>query len=78
MLPRLVLHRVDLNDFSRLGPAVREIRPDILFHLAFPSGHPSTYRENVAMLRTGVLGIANLLEAAASVDFQRFDHIFGV
>jgi nucleoside-diphosphate-sugar epimerase len=75
VLSRLVLHRVDLNDFSRLGPAVREMRPHILFHLALPSGHPSTYRENIDMLRTSVLGTANLLEATASADFQRFVHI---
>lgn len=75
LLPRLVLHQVDLNDFSRLGPAVKEMRPEIIFHLVMPSGHPSTPHENIDVLRTSVLGTANLLEATASIDFQRFVHI---
>jgi UDP-glucose 4-epimerase len=75
VLPRLVLHEVDLNDFPRLARAVKEMRPDILFHLAMTSGHPSTHRENIDMLRTSMLGTANLLAAAASIDFQRFVHM---
>jgi nucleoside-diphosphate-sugar epimerase len=66
---------VDLTDREQLQRDVTEIRPDIVFNLAMPGGHPSQGREQEDFLKTSILGTANLLEAVTTMDFQRFVHI---
>ncbi len=72
---RLVTHLGDLNDRAQLQNRVSQIRPEIVFHLAVPGGHPNDADSRIAMLQTSVLGTANLLEAIAAVDVQRFVHL---
>ena len=70
-LPALVLHVSDLTDHHRLQSAVDAARPDVVFHLAAPGGHPATPQARVEFLASAVLGTAHLLEALAPLDYQR-------
>ncbi len=71
-LPALVLHVSDLTDRDRLQLAVDAARPDVVFHLAAPGGHPTTPEARAELLASAVLGTANLLEALAPLDYRRF------
>lgn len=68
------LHRADLRDAADLEGAVRSARPEIIFHLAAPGGHPSGPRERRECLETNVLGTANLLKALEPMEVRRFVH----
>ncbi len=70
-LPALVLHVADLTEGERLRSAVEAARPDVVFHLAAPGGHPTTPPARVEFLASAVIGTANLLEALAPLDCQR-------
>lgn len=73
-LSRLELHLVDLTDRAGLEAVVAAARPELIFHLAAPGGHPSGPRERLELLSATVLGTANLLEAASRLDYRRFVH----
>lgn len=75
ILPQLRLHRVDVTDREELERTVKRVRPEIVFHLASPAGHPSRPRDREDFLRATILGTAYLLEALAPLDFARFIHV---
>jgi CDP-glucose 4,6-dehydratase len=54
---------VDITDAAALKAKVREVRPDIIFHLAAQALVRLSYREPVLTFATNALGTANLLEA---------------
>lgn len=56
--------RVDLEDASRLAALIREIRPDVIVHLAAIAF--VGYGDANAFYRVNLLGTRNLLEAAAA------------
>lgn len=74
IIPQLTLHLVDLTDYEGLQRMVNRVRPDVIFHLAAPGGHPWQRQDREEVLRVSVLGTANLLEATASLDYYRFVH----
>ena len=53
----------DVRDRDHLGRALRECRPEIIFHLAAQAIVREGYRDPVGTLETNVLGTANLLDA---------------
>jgi CDP-glucose 4,6-dehydratase len=53
----------DIRDAHGLDHAIREIRPDFIFHLAAQALVRASYREPVETFSTNVLGTAHLLEA---------------
>jgi CDP-glucose 4,6-dehydratase len=53
----------DVRDAAAMAVLVREVRPDIVFHLAAQPLVRLSYREPLATLDTNVLGTANVLEA---------------
>lgn len=53
----------DIRDLSRLRSVIREVRPDIVFHLAAQPLVRFSYEQPLATLETNVIGTANLLEA---------------
>jgi CDP-glucose 4,6-dehydratase len=55
--------RVDLRDATTVQKAVRELQPDIVFHLAAQALVRRSYREPLATFETNVLGLVHLLEA---------------
>lgn len=72
---RVALYRIDLRDGQGVMRQVEAIRPDIVFHLAMPAGHPRTAEERLEAMRVGVMATACLLEAAKSVGVARFIHV---
>ena len=57
------LHMGDLNDISSLRLILREVKPDIIFHLAAQSYVDMSFRAPADTLKTNVVGTCNLLEA---------------
>lgn len=53
----------DVRDFQSLNNAVREFRPDIVFHLAAQSLVLQSYETPVDTYSTNIMGTVNLLEA---------------
>ena len=63
---RLAVHRADVNDAVAVDAALAAARPQVLFHLAVPPGHPRDRDSRERMLRTLVLGTAHVMEAASA------------
>ena len=59
--------RLDLRDAAALREAVREARPEIVFHLAAQSLVRRSYRDPLGTWSTNVMGTANLLDACRDV-----------
>lgn len=53
----------DIRNLHELEHAIREIKPDIVFHLAAQALVRVSYREPVATFSTNAIGTANVLEA---------------
>jgi nucleoside-diphosphate-sugar epimerase len=75
VLPSIAVHTADLTDARALDSIVEEIRPEVIYHLAAPGGHPRSREGREQMLRTAVEGTANLLEATATLPHLRFVHV---
>ncbi len=59
-----VSHRVgDIRDLGRLQAAIKDCRPDLVFHLAAQSLVRQSYAEPVETYATNVLGTVHVLEA---------------
>lgn len=68
---QIILHSVDLRDSSKLQTMIRDTQPEFIFHMARGLAASST-EERSDTLQTNVTGLLNLLEATASVEYQRF------
>ena len=63
-LERRMKHAIqDIRNAHELEHAIRELRPDFIFHLAAQALVRVSYREPVPTFATNALGTANLLEA---------------
>src|SRR5271169_6418289 len=63
-LERRMKHAIqDIRNAHGLDHAIRELRPDFIFHLAAQALVRVSYREPVPTFATNTLGTANLLEA---------------
>ena len=58
----------DIRDASRLGAAVREADPEIVFHLAAQALVRRSYRDPIGTWSTNVVGTLNVLEAARALE----------
>ncbi|MBN2481874.1 MAG: CDP-glucose 4,6-dehydratase [Bacteroidales bacterium] len=56
-------YKQDIRDFHKVKRFLREVKPDIIFHLAAQSLVRESYITPLETLETNVLGTANLLEA---------------
>ncbi|MFQ5872299.1 MAG: GDP-mannose 4,6-dehydratase [Dehalococcoidia bacterium] len=72
---RVYLYDCDLRDLSAVMTALREISPDIIFHLAAQSYVPFSYTNPADTLTTNVIGTANLLEAVRLIGLDPLIHI---
>ncbi len=62
-------HRIgDVRDVDALKSAIREIQPDVVFHLAAQSLVRQSYTEPVETYTTNVLGTVHLLQALRNLD----------
>lgn len=60
---RVILLEADLNDRSSLDQAIKQSRPDYIFHLAAQSYVRASFFYPAQTLQTNVLGTLNLLES---------------
>lgn len=70
-LPRLFLHRVNLEDSDQLQHIVTQVRPETIFHLA-AHGASSKHNDQSRILRSNILGTFNLLNATKEIDYSSF------
>jgi CDP-glucose 4,6-dehydratase len=68
-LERRMKHAIqDIRNAHELDHAIRELRPDFIFHLAAQALVRVSYREPVPTFATNALGTANLLEAVRAAN----------
>lgn len=60
---RLHVIECDLRDASSVGKAIREIRPDKIFHLAAQSFVPGSWKAPAETITTNIIGQLNIFEA---------------
>lgn len=72
ILNEVKLMEGDITDITAVGFALRESKPDVIFHLASQSFVPTSFSNPLATLETNTTGTANLLE---SVRLQQLDPI---
>ena len=63
--------RGDIRDLERLGAAVRESEPEIVFHLAAQPLVRESYRQPVLTYETNVMGTVHLLESVRGTSSVR-------
>ena len=59
---RISVHYADLNDYSSLDRMIKEIRPDVIYHLAAQSFPKTSFNSPIETLQTNIIGTAGLLE----------------
>lgn len=65
----------DLIDLSSLIGILKEIRPDVIFHLAAQSFVPTSFNVPIDTLQTNIIGTTNLLEAVRISSIEPIIHI---
>jgi nucleoside-diphosphate-sugar epimerase len=73
LLPRLTVVRGDVAEPEAAVRAVRESRPDVVYHLAAHGG-AETQKEVPRILRTNLMGTSALLDACTSGPVRLFVH----
>jgi CDP-glucose 4,6-dehydratase len=59
--------RCDIGDLGELEESFKEVKPDVVIHLAAQSLVRESYREPILTMRTNVLGTLNVLRASQAV-----------
>jgi GDPmannose 4,6-dehydratase/GDP-4-dehydro-6-deoxy-D-mannose reductase len=67
---RAGVHECDLGDLSSVLAVLREVRPDVIFHLASHANVRASFRTPLSVLENNVMGTANLLEAIRTADID--------
>ena len=61
----------DIRDITLLRKTIREVKPDIVIHMAAQALVRQSYHEPVETFQTNVLGTVNVLEAVRQIDSVR-------
>lgn len=69
--PWLTSHTCDIRDAQGLKALVRQIRPEVVLHLAAQALVRGSYLQPLETFATNVMGTANLLDAVRDVDSVR-------
>ncbi|MEK7090421.1 MAG: NAD-dependent epimerase/dehydratase family protein [Patescibacteria group bacterium] len=72
LLPRLKVYFGDLADAEFLRKTVKKINPQGIFHLATSTIMSGVRAPNEEVIRTNIIGSANLIDALDSVDYEYF------
>lgn len=71
ILPQLKLYTVSLNNQQEIKKIVNKIKPKIIYHLA-AYGNYSYETEALEIIKTNLIGTANLLSALNSIEYKCF------
>jgi GDPmannose 4,6-dehydratase len=66
----------DLRDYLSIHEAVRQAKPDYVFHLAAQSYPKTSFDSPLDTLETNIQGTANVLEALRKNDIDAITHVF--
>jgi len=59
--------RCDISELGKLEKSFKEVKPDVVIHLAAQSLVKESYREPILTMRTNVMGTLNVLRASQAV-----------
>ncbi|WP_345969902.1 GDP-mannose 4,6-dehydratase [Sulfurimonas sp. HSL1-6] len=59
---RISVYYADLNDCAAMARMLKDVRPDVIFHLAAQSFPKTSFNIPIETLQTNIIGTANLLE----------------
>lgn len=71
---KIHLHHIDLTNKRKVQEAVREIRPDIIYHLA-AYGAYSSQNFDEKIIETNIIGSWNLLSSCAKFEYELFVNV---
>ena len=71
---QFAVHRADLRDLRSLRRVVKACQPQVIYHLAM-QGAFAAGLSRADVLKTNVIGLANLLDALDKVEYQRFVNV---
>lgn len=75
IMDKMTLINFDLGDPHSISHAMREVRPDKIFHLAAQSYVPMSFRAPVDTIRANVFGTIGLLEAVRECGINPIIHV---
>jgi GDP-4-dehydro-6-deoxy-D-mannose reductase len=67
---RTTVHECDLTDFSSVLRVIRDVNPDVIFHIASHANVWAGFKTPLAVLHNNIMGTANLLEAVRSAEIS--------
>jgi GDP-4-dehydro-6-deoxy-D-mannose reductase len=67
---RLNIHECDLNDFSSVLNVLREVKPDVIFHIAAHANVQASFNTPLTVLQNNIMGTATFYEAIRQIDFD--------
>lgn len=59
---KIFIYYADLTDYASMARMLKDIRPDVIFHLAAQSFPKTSFNIPIETLQTNIIGTANLLE----------------
>lgn len=68
---RATFYRVDIRDRDRLGKVMKDVRPQIVFHLAAQNHVPSSLNDPREDQEINMVGMINLMEAVRDVGVEK-------
>jgi GDP-4-dehydro-6-deoxy-D-mannose reductase len=74
---KVALFRSDILDRTQVENAVRQVRPDVIFHLAAQSSPSVSWTEPDRTFHVNILGTLNLLEAVRAAGLKPFVVVAG-
>jgi len=75
IIDRITLINFDLGDPHSIYHAVKDVRPDKIFHLAAQSYVPMSFRAPIDTMRANVFGTISLLEAVREAEIDPIIHV---
>ena len=66
----IIFHECDLCDFSSILSALKEVRPNVIFHIASHANVRASFKTPLSVIENNIMGTVNLLEAIRSLDFD--------
>ncbi len=60
--PGVIYHEADVTDYVGVTEIIKEVKPEVIFHLAAQSFVPLSWQAPTATLNTNIIGTLNILE----------------
>jgi nucleoside-diphosphate-sugar epimerase len=71
ILAQITIHHADITNEDAISRIVNTIKPQLVIHSAFSTGHPNDHAGRQRMIETGLYGTTNLLEALLGSRVER-------